>query len=265
MMDLAELRINRTPVTPNSKCESCVHYDGNAAAKGGACEVGTSPALCGNGTERKYGFAPLDELGPDEIDDLATPSLVGASGAMNEHGEIEQMIKMKRVVLGDEDLSIAQRIHGELQGIAKKSIGYAQGEVNAFAGAELAQQRYGQPKHMLYTVAKSLRDLHFAPRKQRKYDVVAVLDFMFDRGLPVTDDDYIAAGICKSDVQLSPSAPTIGASRRKQRASTGGATVKMPPVSNAEAAANLKAGKFIEKAVPNVRKLDGADPFDKRR
>src|SRR5262245_18975145 len=112
MMDLAELRIQRTPVSQNSKCEGCVHYDGNAAAKGGACEVGQAPALCGTGSEPKYGYAALADLAPDEIDDLASPTLIGSVRAMNEHGLIEKQVTMKRVVLGDEDLAIAKRIHG---------------------------------------------------------------------------------------------------------------------------------------------------------
>lgn len=196
MMDLAELRISRTPVSQNSKCEGCVHYDGNAAAKAGACEVGQAPALCGTGAEPKYGYAALADLSPDEVDDLATPCLVGAQGAMNEHGKIEKMIQMKRVCLGDEDLGIAQRIHGELQGIAQKSIGYAQGEVNAFAGAELAQQRYGNgPQHPMLTVAKSVHDMYLSPRKQHKYGVTDVLAFLKSRGMPVTTDDM---ELCKS-------------------------------------------------------------------
>lgn len=195
-MDLAELRINRTAVPQNSKCEGCVHYDGNAAAKGGACEVGTMPQVCGSGTDKKYGYAPLAEMGPDEIDDLATPTVNGSVGTMNEYGEIEKTIEMKRVCLGDEDLTIAKRIHGELVSM-KKSFGITQGEVNRFAGVERADtiDAYEQP--IWFRVAKSLRDLHFAPRKQRKYDLEAVLNFLLEKGIPVSDSDYAAAGISK--------------------------------------------------------------------
>lgn len=59
----------------------------------------------------------------------------------------------------------------------------------------------------------------------------------------------------KKDVVNAPTMP----SQRKQRMSTGGATVKMKPISNAEAAANLKAGKWREKALVNgvpVRIID---------
>lgn len=187
-MDLAELRINRTAVPQNNKCNGCVHYDGNAQAKGGVCEVGSMPQVCGTGGEKKFGYAPLDELGPDEIDDLATPQLSGTRGAMNEHGDIEKPIAMKRVVLGDEDLSIAQRIHGERTGV-KKSLGDFQGEVNARAGVEMGYLIDGRVDQSMYGVAKSLHEMHFAPRKQKKYTVGDVLQFLLEKGMPVTDED----------------------------------------------------------------------------
>lgn len=195
-MDLQTLRISMTPVSENPKCDSCVHYNGNAAAKGGACEVGSAPALCGSGAEPKYGYAALADLSPDEIDDLATPTLVGAQGAMNEHGGYEKTIMMKRVVLGDDDLTVAQRIHGELVSIARKSIGYAQGQVNPFAGAELAQQRYGNgPEYPMITVAKSLHRDYLSPRKQHKYGITDVLAYLQSRGMPVTEEEM---EVCKS-------------------------------------------------------------------
>jgi len=200
MMDLQELRIQRTPVTPNSKCEGCVHYDGNAAAKGGACEVGTAPALCGSGIDRKYGYAPLAELGPDEIDDLATPCVNGSPGTMNEYGSMEPMIQMKRVTLGDEDMTIAQRIAGDItRDMVKSEFRWqSQGEVSRHCGQEMADRmRDGKPLPLAYRVAKSLRDMHFAPRKQRKYDLEDVLDFLKAGGMHVGEDAYEAAGIEK--------------------------------------------------------------------
>lgn len=285
-MDLAELRINRTPVSQNSKCEGCVHYDGNAAAKAGACEVGQSPAMCGTGAEPKYGYAALADLAPDEVDDLATPLLTGSSGAMNEHGSIEQTIKMKRVVLGDEDLTIAQRIHGELQGIAKKSIGYAQGEVNAYAGAELAMQRYKNgPEYPMVTVAKSVHAMYLSPRKQHKYGVSDVLMFLQSRGMPVTDEEL---EICKSRFgptrqvpvgnKDNPTLPQAAASLHAHNAKNGPvggrgtqepASSKGPPnVAPLKAPRNrtpTQPMQFAKSETPNVRKLESADPFANRR
>lgn len=204
MMDLQELRIQRTPVTPNSKCESCVHYDGNAQSKGGACEVGTAPAMCGNGLDRKYGYAPLAELGPDEIDDLATPCVNGNVGTMNEHGDMEPQIQMKRVTLGDEDMTIAERIRGIVESNTQKSLAmwHAQGEVSLHCGHKLAEEYLEKQLPIAYVVAKSLYDLHFAPRKQRKYDLEDVLDFLKSRGMDVGDDSYEAAGIQKGKPPL---------------------------------------------------------------
>lgn len=187
-MSIYELRINRMPVTPNRKCEGCVHYDGNVA-KGGACEVGTQPTMCGDGSEMKYGYAPLANLGPDEIDDLATPTLVGGVGAMNETGALEKTIEMKRVTLGEEDLTIAQRIHGELSGGINKAVRLSEVPTHAPYGV-----REEPEAPLMYRVAKSLRDLHFAPRKQVKFDLHQVLDFLKENGFNVTGEDYAAAG-----------------------------------------------------------------------
>lgn len=201
-MDLAELRLQQTPVRQNAKCDGCVHYNGSLA-KSGACEVGQAPSMCGSGKEPKYGYAPLADIGPDEIDDLATPLVNGSSGTMNEHGAMEQRVVMKTVCLGDEDLTIAKRIHGVLSRELVKSIGFAQGEVGRHCGAELAHELYEKPLPLGYVVAKALRDQHFAPRKQRKYDLEDVMDFLKSHsehtGITVGDDAYAAAGITKSE------------------------------------------------------------------
>ena len=157
------------------------------------------PQVCGTGNDVKYGFAPLDKLGPDEIDDLATPAIHGATGQMNEFGNMEKLVVMKRVVLGDDDLTIAQRIHGETASGMKKSFGTTQGETNYHARANEGLQQDPRKLATMYVVAKSLRDLHFAPRKQKKYDLVSVLDFLLEKGMPVTDEDYKAAGVRNSE------------------------------------------------------------------
>lgn len=266
-MDLQTLRISRTPVSENSKCNGCCHYDGNAQAHGGACEVGQAPALCGTGTEPKYGYAPLDELAPDEIDDLATPQIAGQQGAMNEHGAIEKMVVMKRVVLGDDDLTIAQRIHGELSDIAKKSYGYAQGEVNMFAGAELAQQRYDRPEHPMITVAKSLHDMYMAPRKQHKYGVTDVLEFLKAKGMPVTDEDM---SVCKSRFGETRKIKVPTMKEATEHLQQHNAANRPPGGGASAGGASPNARQKTEampimKSMPNVRKLESADPFAKRR
>ncbi len=266
MMDLQTLRISRTPVSENSKCESCVHYDGNAAAKGGACEVGQAPALCGNGLEPKYGYAALADLSPDEVDDLATPQIAGSPGAMNEHGAIEKTIMMKRVTLGDDDLTIAQRIHGEVLGTARKSWGYAQGEVNPFAGAELAQQLYDDPEYPMITVAKSLHERYLSPRKQHKYGVSDVLAFLQSRGMPVTDAEM---EVCKSRFGATrqvpvghadnPTLPQAASALHAHNAATrapGGVGSQAPaaPMSRKRSGAPTQQ-MAIAKSVPNVRRI----------
>lgn len=238
MGDLYELRIERTPVPQNRKCQGCVHYDGNAASKGGACEVGTMPSMCGTGSDPKYGYGPLSELSPDEIDDLATPQLSGSVGAMNEHGQLEKMVTMKRVVLGDEDLSIAQRIYGNLGATAFKSL---QGVLSQSTPEVEHLDPDTTPK--MFIVAKSLHELYLAPRAQKKFDLYDVLDFLKERGMAVTDDDYEAVE------------KAIGARTMPKRVSPDNvATVKQAPPTLAEAAHNLRTG---------VRKTEDDDDMEK--
>lgn len=172
-----------TPVPSNSKCGSCLHYNGSQA-RTGVCEVGTQPQICGNGTEPLYGYAPLDSVGPDEIDDIATPMISGASGVMNETGGMEPTVQMKRVVLGDEDLTIAQRILGQVATLSK-----------AISSEDVS--------HRGYYVAKSLRDQHFAPRKQKKFTLKSVMDFLHSNGIEMTDRDYAYAGLFKAEMPKS--------------------------------------------------------------
>jgi hypothetical protein len=187
-MSIHELRINRMPVSPNRKCEGCVHFEGQVS-KGGACEVGTTPGVCGDGSEMRYGYAPLANLGPDQIDDFATPAMVGSVGAMNEEGQLESMIQMKRVVLGDEDLTVAERIYGDLSANAFKSERLA--EVPIHAPFNYKGSTPEQP--LLYRVAKSLYG-ELSPRKQKKFELHDVLDFLKGHGFEVTEADYGAAG-----------------------------------------------------------------------
>ena len=164
----AELRINRTPVSPNSKCEGCCHYDGNAISKGGACEVGTQPAMCGSGTQPRFGYAPLSEMAPDMVDDFATPAVSGSPGLMNETGHMEKQITMKHVVLGDEELTIAQRIKGEKMTLFKGGIAETTGQTSYFSpDGHVAHPRHvGEPT--TFDIAKDLYARGMSPRLQHK-------------------------------------------------------------------------------------------------
>lgn len=281
-MDLVELRINRTQVPQNRKCEGCVHYDGNAQAKTGVCEVGSMPTACGTGGDPRYGYAPLSEMGPDEIDDLATPCINGPSGLIGDLTD-GPGIEMKRVCLGDEDLTIAQRIYGETN--IAKSITQSQGQVSQHSGLE----RIGveKPKGLLYDVVKALRSQYFAPRKAKKFDDGAVLQFLVEKGMTATQADYDAAGISKAlpSMQFKPNASgghahaqvattsshqyTIQPSEKNSSNSkegphqlhisprAGGPTITQKHPSRAAAgnAAMTHANSNISKALPNVRKL----------
>lgn len=189
-MPLADLRIQRSAVPQNAKCEGCVHYDGNAAAKAGACDVGTQPFMCGDGSEPRFGYAPLEQLAPEMIDDLATPVLSGSVGAMNEHGDLEKPIQMVPVVLGDEQMSIAERIHGQLM---TKSFAYeeSQGETNLYAPSGPMMRARREPSTL--EVAKALRTQYLSPRMQKKYTLRDVVEFLGKRGFMVTAHDLAGA------------------------------------------------------------------------
>jgi CBS domain-containing protein len=265
MDDLQTLRIQRTPVRQNSKCESCVHYDGNAASKGGACEVGSAPQICGNGSERRFGYAPLDELGPDEIDDLATPTAVGQVGMMNETGAMEPMIVMQRVVLGDEDLTIAERIRGQLQETLAKSshVGAVQGHnTSIYADVHLGNTLYATPDTSMYAVAKAMHETYFSPRKQRKYNVGAVLHFLAAKGYVITSNDFAKAGVSKAMPVAMQQAFNVKPSKAKvpKVKATPEQIAKVHAVALAHSGGPSRGfGKSDDHDTPNVKKAIGGE------
>lgn len=188
----AELRINRTPVSPNRKCEGCCHYDGNAISKGGACEVGTQPAMCGAGAQPRFGYAPLSEMAPDMVDSFATPALSGSPGAMNETGQLEKPITMKHVVLGSEELSIANRLKGKQMSMFKGGEAATIGQTSRFS----PDGHVAHPRHMdeptTLDLAKSLYTQGLSPRQQHKFSLRQVLEFLGENGYEVTPQDLEA-------------------------------------------------------------------------
>lgn len=206
---LAELRIQRTAVTQNSKCESCAHYDGNAAAKGGACDVGSQPFMCGDGHEARFGYAPLDTLAPDMIDDIATPVMVGAPGAMNETGAMETPIQMKQVVLGDELLTIAERIKGDMMGpsdmVAKSMQEYGQTTLSA---PMVRPPPRLAPRTL--DIAKALREMYMSPRQRAKYSERDVVNFLGKHGYPVSLESLVNASVEKGGGEGSKGGHVIG-------------------------------------------------------
>lgn len=164
------------------------------------------PASCGDGSEPRFGYGPLDRLAPDQIDDLATPAMAGSVGAMNETGSMEPVIQMKRVVLGEEDLTLAQRIYGNLTDAFKSDRPW-QG-TGAPLHAPYLPEVAEEPEPVMYEVAKALHTTYFAPRKQKKFSIGDVLDFLAERGMPVQPHDYRAAGIHKAMV-MTPHGPGV--------------------------------------------------------
>lgn len=202
-----EMRIEQMPVNQNRKCEGCVHYNGNAASKGGVCEVGKLPTSCGSGDSPKYGYAPLSELRADEIDDFATPVVSGMQGVMNEQGKIESIITMKTVNLGDEDIAWAKQIQQRLSKSGmhtSQDMFMYQGQTNLYAPEAALHQLPGAEPEM-FRVAKALHEEYFAPRKQKKFSIGQVLEFLAHNGMNVTDEDYSAAGVQKGGARESGS------------------------------------------------------------
>ena len=187
------IKIERTPVSQNSKCESCLHYDGNAMSKGGACEVGTQPAMCGGGDNPQFGYNDLSVMSPDMLSDLAVPCLTGSPGAMNEHGNMDQAIKMQQVVLGDEHLTIAQRILGEMSGMFKSVYADVQGQTSRFSPHDHAAVPRGGAQPSAFDVAKTLHEQYMRPREQYKFSLKETLMFLGANGFDVSGAEMAKA------------------------------------------------------------------------
>ena len=186
------MKIERRPVPQNSKCEGCLHYDGNAMSKGGACEAGTQPYMCGDGAEPLYGYAPLSVMGPDQASDLAVPALLGTPGALNETGQLDPTIKMKQVCLGDEHLTIAQRIYGQAINMRKGFVAPSIGQTTLGSPDGHVLHPYEHAEPTAIGVARTMYKSHFRPREQCKFSLTDVLDFLKDNGFNVTQEDYDA-------------------------------------------------------------------------
>lgn len=193
------LRIQRTPVQQNRKCESCLHYDGNAQAKSGACEVGTQPFMCGDGSAPRFGYAPLADMAPDVMDDLAAPTLTGQVGAMNEHGALDRKVQMQMHVLGDEQLTIAQRIRGDATSMHKGFVAPVQGQVGLSCPDDVNVFPHETTPATTFDIAKTLYSAHMRPSLQQRYSLKEVMYWLGENGFDVTDvdashaDEYDAA------------------------------------------------------------------------
>ncbi len=51
-------------VQPNAKCAGCLHFNKDRGPTG-VCEIGTRPAVCGDGNSPVIGYAPVDRLTPE--------------------------------------------------------------------------------------------------------------------------------------------------------------------------------------------------------
>lgn len=101
---------NRVPQNP--KCNGCTHFNKGTSN----CEIGLSPAVCGDGSTPDMGYAPVDEAGPNivfaEVPDHATSSRPG-----REVPQANARVPMTVSHLGDESelLALAKSIRSDMQ------------------------------------------------------------------------------------------------------------------------------------------------------
>ena len=107
------MRVQRTPVIRNFKCLSCMHYDGNAQAPEGACNVGNQPYLCGTGELPEYGFLSVTTASSTSKSplNLADTTADADATAQRPNPPITQVL----VSLGDDHLNLAKHILMDMQ------------------------------------------------------------------------------------------------------------------------------------------------------
>jgi hypothetical protein len=148
--------------------------------------------MCGAGTEPRFGYAPLSEMAPDMVDSYATPASVGSPGTMNETGHMEKQIAMKHVVLGSEELSIANRLKGEQTNLFKGGEAATTGQTSRFSpDGHAAYPRHVEEPTTL-DLAKSLFAQGLSPRQQHKFSLRQVLEFLGENGYEVSPQDLEA-------------------------------------------------------------------------
>lgn len=109
-------------VTPNQKCEGCLHYD-RQAGRTGACTIGDSPWKCGAGDAPDIGYAPLARGAGSYLPDMGShgarapevdPQVVGGLYGSGSTRPVE----IRQVSLGEEHVHVVKSVlerHAELQ------------------------------------------------------------------------------------------------------------------------------------------------------
>lgn len=112
-------------VTPNPKCESCLHYNAQRGASG-VCEIGLRPIVCGDGTMPDMGYAPVSAIGPS-IGGTHAPNgqapiqsgknLIPDSALYNRGGNgggEAQIVAMQVVALNEEHVDMVKSLDRQL-------------------------------------------------------------------------------------------------------------------------------------------------------
>ena len=127
------MRISAQSVTPNPKCEGCLHYSAQQGPTG-VCLIGLRPWLCGDGLSPAIGYAPLTSQIPENPGDQApNASVVGGSN------ENTLMFTGATTVLGDEHAMMAKSLYADAQSLIQKSCSLhsqhtpVQGQSNQYA------------------------------------------------------------------------------------------------------------------------------------
>lgn len=89
-------------ITPNPKCNGCLHYETHRIA----CLVGLMPQNCGNGEEPHLGYAPLSELKPGtpHMSAVASPQVAAPQPPTAHNQGLENL---PVAILGDEAPQVA--------------------------------------------------------------------------------------------------------------------------------------------------------------
>lgn len=105
-------------VAPNSKCESCLHYNSQRGPTG-VCEIGLRPATCGDGDMPSIGYAPVHSIGPSSPGTHAPVGqapmqpgkmLVPSSALYRRYGVDNGPVPMAIVCLGEEHAEMVKSI-----------------------------------------------------------------------------------------------------------------------------------------------------------
>lgn len=180
-------------VTPNPKCQGCMHYD-SQRGRTGICEIGLSPSICGDGVNPTIGYAPMTTQGPTLFDVHAPNAGTPQQGPM-------PVAAIRIMVLGEEHANMVKSEYHRIkqENACRSCSEVRKGTVTQFSINEGCKCKPVKMSAIVETLEKSLSNFELAVLGDQKHSFAST----FVRGVLSTKNnslDDIKKALCDASV-----------------------------------------------------------------